>query len=255
MNDFSERFSNHSNSHLLKIIESKGDYQPEAIASAIAVLESRYLTEEEMNAAKAEIADEQFQKDALAKKKISIAKELKDLGDSVIETIHPVKTTPPTGDNLIKVTVVIFSLLFLYLLNYDIGFIKFMFTDHYVKWDLSTVLYLLPFPWIPIAIVLFYKHNKAGWILLMIYISYSLACAIIFQLSYLLSSPSTIPVLDNLFPKVSPVTIIATFLFYGGSLVLICKVSIREVYSIDKKSVLITIATGALLAALNIYLV
>ncbi|MDQ3111280.1 MAG: hypothetical protein M3R17_15430 [Bacteroidota bacterium] len=254
MNNFSERFNKHSNSHLLKIIESKGEYQLEAISAAITVLENRHLTEEEMNAAKADLAHEQFQKNAFSQKKINIANELKDLGDSVIETIHPVKKTPPTADKLIKVTVVIFGLLFLYTLNYEFGFIKFMFTDHYVKWDLSTVLYLLPLLWVPIATVLFYKHKKAGWILLMIYTSYSLVCALILQLSDLFRSLSTIPVLDDLLPKVSPLTVIATFLFFGGSLLLICKANIREVYSIDKKLMFKTIAFGAVLAALHIYL-
>jgi hypothetical protein len=72
MSDFAERFRNHSNSHLLKIVESKGEYQPEAIEAAKNVLESRQLTEQEMQTAKAEIANEQLEKKESFKRKFRL---------------------------------------------------------------------------------------------------------------------------------------------------------------------------------------
>mgnify|MGYP000580745891 CR=1 FL=1 len=88
MSDFEERFKNHSNSHLFKIIESKGQYQPEAIDAAKNILTSRQLTEEEIEKAKAEIATEQREKDALKQKRIKITNKVNESISSVVETIH-----------------------------------------------------------------------------------------------------------------------------------------------------------------------
>ncbi len=69
MEDFIETYKTYSNSVLLKVIENPKDYQLLAVEAAKKVLESRQLTKEDIDAAKAEIAiEEQKRKKAIDKK-------------------------------------------------------------------------------------------------------------------------------------------------------------------------------------------
>lgn len=247
MSDFAERFKNHSNSHLLKIIESKGEYQPEAIDAAKTIFERRQLTEDEIQLAKAEIANEQREKDALHQKKIKIANELKDFGSSVVETIDPLQTAPPSATKIIRVITLIFGLFYLYTLSEEYGFIKFMLTDIYAEWDVPTVVSLLPLVWVPVSLVLFYMRKRIGWILLAIFIGYSILNALL-MIYAALTQKST--VLDNIFLPLSPVRGIALLVFFCGVLWLICKANTREVYGIAKKEIVSTITIGMALTAL-----
>jgi hypothetical protein len=250
MSDFEDRFKNHSNSHLLKIIDSKGEYQPEAIGAANHILASRQLTEEEIQIAKAEIANEQREKDAQLQKKIKIKNELKDFGASVVETIDPLQTAPPSATKIIKVICLILGLLFLYNIYEESGFIKFMLTDIYAKWDIPTVVSLLPLVWVPVSIILFYKRKRIGWILLAIFISYSIINSSIAVYMAFTHQPTP---LDNVFLPLSPVRSIALLIFFSGILWLICKPNTREVYGIEKREIVTTIATGMVLTALAVF--
>jgi hypothetical protein len=246
MNDFIERFNKHDNSHLLKIAESKGEYQPEAVEAAKNILASRRLTALEMETARTEIANEQLEKDRLAQKKIELKNELKDLGTSVADTINPVQEGEPTANKIIKTTTVIFSFLFLYMLYRDYNFLKFVITDANAKWDLSVLTCVLPLVWVPLATFLFYKHLKAGWILLAAYNVYSLTTTIMLIFMELVRQPSSIPMLEHLFPPTSIATFVITLVFFGGSIWLISKSNIREVYRIDGKAMRTTIVITAI---------
>lgn len=254
MNNFTARFNKHSNSHLLKIIESKGEYQPEAIVAAKKILESRQLTEEEIGIAKVELANEKEEREAIIQKRINITNELKDFGTSVVDTINPVQETPPTVNKTILITSIVFGVISIYRIVNESGFLKFMFTNSNATWDLGMMFYFLPLLWIPSATVLFYMRKKAGWILLTAFITYSTISALFLTYTELNREPYLIPAFENLFPAISPTVIISTLLFFGGMLALLCKTSIRETYQIDKKAMLRIISISSVFFALFFYL-
>lgn len=251
MSDFAERFKNHSNSHLLKIAESKGEYQHEAVETAKSILESRRLTKQEMDAAKAEIVNERLKKDQAKQKKIHIQNQVKEFGASVADNLNPVQDTPPAEKRIIIAITIIFSLIFFYQLPEGYEFIKFMLNDLSAKWDYTVVVSLLPLIWLPAGTILFYKRKKAGWALLTIYSSYSLATVVaVLIMDY--SRPS-IPALDNLFPSISLATVATVILFFGGILWVMCKKTTREIFQIEQKTMYSIITVSFLTTLLFFY--
>jgi hypothetical protein len=67
--------------------------------------------------------------------------------------------------------------------------------------------------------------------------------------------PSGIAALESLFPTVSPITYIMTLIFFGGTLRLICKENIRNIYKISKQTMLVTIGLTIAVNVIFIYLI
>ena len=136
---------------------------------------------------------------------------------------------------------IVFGGLFLFQVYKKFGMLSFMFTDIKAKWDFSMILYFFPLLIIPIAVLFFYKRKKIGWTLMAIYLSYAAISAILLFLLTLNTRPSVIPALNKMFPPMSTIAPLLALLFFGGILWFICNEKIREVYHIDKRTMVITI--------------
>ena len=144
MNDFNEKYNSYNNSELLKIIDCPNDYQPLAVQTAKDILESRHLTDQEIEIAKKEIAAQQQQKEEQNQKKKDIENKVKGWGTNFIDAINPIQTTIRTTDKTILITSIVLGLLTIKKYYQKFGSIKWMLTDSESHWDLSTLIYFFP---------------------------------------------------------------------------------------------------------------
>lgn len=116
------------------------------------------------------------------------------------------------------------------------------------KFDSSSFFYFLPFVIIPVASVTFWMKKTIGWMLLTFFIIYS-EIGVIWSLFQSFNYQPTGTSLDNLFPRPSPIVYVIQMLFLTGTLYIISKVNVREVFKINRQrlaatffmSVLVTI--------------
>lgn len=88
MSTFQNRYQNHSNRKLVEIIDSPpGHYQGEALKAARAVLAERQVSEAEIQAIRAEIADEAHAK---AQKAAEQVQKREAIANKVHQTLEPV---------------------------------------------------------------------------------------------------------------------------------------------------------------------
>ncbi len=237
MTAFTERYNTYSNAQLLKILERPGEYQPLAVATAKEILKERQLSEEDLSAAKAELETEARIKEAQLLKKKEVREKLKKAGASLADTLNPVADEKPAAHKTITIISIGLTGLFLYQLA---GVGDFLPSGIYAKWDLKVVAIFLPSLVLLVTIPLFYKRKKAGWILLAAYLCVSFLGAVWLVYLALTWQPSAIPALDALFPPPSVSTSIFSLLFYGVPLLGICRMNIRELYHVDKKTMVNT---------------
>lgn len=133
MNDFTEKFKTYSNTDLLKIIQNPDDYQPLAVETAKTIFTSRQLSEEDIENAKAELESQRQDKEIQTQKKKDLENKVKNIADSLLETLNPIYTDTPTTDKIIKIICIVFGGLFLFQVYTEFGMLSFMFTDSGAK--------------------------------------------------------------------------------------------------------------------------
>ena len=122
-----------------------------------------------------------------------------------------------------------------------------MLTDDTGDWNLSMVEYFLPLILLPTSTILFWLRKKSGWILMASYLTYSAISTLGLTIMTWNMQPSGIPALDNLFPQTSPITLIMTTLFFGGTLWVLTKNEIKEQYKVNKQTMVTTIGIVSVL--------
>lgn len=250
--DFSEKFKTYSNANLLRVIENPDDYQPQAIETAKNIFADRQLSETEIKIAKDELEVERQEKLRKEQQIQAVEDKVKNIGKSVFDQINPIQKKTPTPEKTIKIISILFGGLFLFQLYKEFGMLRFMFTDSYAEWDFSMVLYFLPLIIIPTATILFYMRKKTGWLILTIFLAYSAVSAIGQFFLTIKMKPSGISALDDIFPQVSPITYILSFLFFGGIIWAISREKIRTIYSISKRTMILTISIVTLIVAFGV---
>jgi hypothetical protein len=114
------------------------------------------------------------------------------------------------------------------------------------KFPFESMTYLLPLTLLLVATIAFWKRKKIGWILLTIFLTYSAVNAIWLLFQSYNWRPSGYGVLDNLFPEPSPAIYITKLLFVAGTLYVLSKKDMREVFSIDNQKMVTTIGITGL---------
>lgn len=251
--DFTKTFKDYSNTDLLKIIHNPNEYQSQAVDTAKTIFASRELSEEELEVAKAELLIQQEDKEVKGQKINNIENKMKNIGASLLNNVNPIQTETVTAEKLIKIISIVFCGLFIFKFYKEFGMISFMFTDSGAKWDFSMILYFLPFVIIPIATFLFFKRKKIGWTLLAVFLTYSAISSFELFILAINMKSSGVPALDSIFPQTSPITHILALAFWGGILWTISKINIREIYTVDRKYMLLTIGIVGTLTVLTTY--
>lgn len=253
MTEFTERYKNLSNYELLEILTNSQTFQSLAVETAKKEIESRNLSEAEINKAKLEIESKQQEKQKTTEKRKQKEDKIKETAFTFFDTITPIQNGIQTPEKIIKLTTLIFGGISIYRIFKEFGMLRYLLTESIGKWDLSMIEYFFPLIILPLATILFWKRKKIGWILLSIFLTYSAVNAIGLFFINLGRQPSEINVLNSIFSTVSPIAYLITLLFFGGTLWLICKANIRDVFQITKKTMLQIIGFAILINAVFIY--
>ncbi len=252
MNKFIERYKTISNSDLLRVIENKSDYQPEAVEAAKTEINQRNLSDKEMIEAKSELEIELQEGINKIEKRSKVEQKIKSFGTLFFDLINPIQKSAPTPEKLIKLITIVFGLIVVVNWYNEFGFVKFMLTEETGRWDLSMVEYFIPLITLPVAVILFGFRKKSGWILIAAYLTYSAISAFGLIIKTWNKEPGGISVLDSLFPQISTTTQILTTLFFVATLWVLTKKEITEYYNINRQTIIITIGIAAALTVLFI---
>jgi len=252
MTDFSEKYKTLSNTELFKIIERKKDYQVLAVEAAQNEINKRNLSAVDLQNSKTEIENEQKEKNVILKKKKDKEEKLIQIGTTFFDTINPLQKGIQTPEKLIRLITIIFAGLSIIQFFREFGMISFMFTSSSAEWEFSMILYFMPLIIIPLTTILFWKRKKIGWIFLTLFLTYSATSSAGLFLTSLNTDYSTPSIFDDLFPQMIPTDYLFILLFYAGTLWVICKKDIRDIYTINEKSMFTSIAFSVVATGLFI---
>lgn len=244
---FSDYYKTITHTELLAILDNPGDYQPAAIEAARAEQERRQLSESDIREARQPLVEKVQRKEAEREKIKAVEEKLKAVGTSFFDTINPVQQGIPTTEKMIRRITIVFGAIFLYQLISD-------FREHiayisdFSSYPFVTVIYLFSLVLLPVALLFFWKRKQLGWILLTIYLSFTVVSVLWFMFLTFTRKHSGYVVLES-FYQAPPLTVfIIQLLFFVGALYVLCRKDIRELYSITDQKMAATISITALIS-------
>jgi hypothetical protein len=243
-NNFRALYKTWTNDKLLDIIDNQHEYQPSAVEAARHELDSRQLSVEQLDAAKTTQTERQKQKEGKQRRAKEVDNKIKSIGLSLADILNPIQKEGDNTDKIIKLVSLFLGGLFLYRIYTEFGLLKFMFTDSSAKWDFTMVFYFLPLIILPTAGLLMWLRKTFGWTLTTFFFSYTAVGAIPLFLLTLNRHPTGNEALDTLFPVVSPLVHVGTFILFGSATWVMTKDNIRDVYKVDKQAMTISIGLG-----------
>lgn len=226
MSEFKEKYRTLSDAALMRILQQESEYLPEAIAAAREELASRNLDEAQRREAHNQIQTIQQRAQQQEEKITWLKNNVKESAAYVLEAVAPVNVTAAVLDKQIRL--VACALLVPWMFQIPSVVSLFQYGDTY-QWDSSVVQMLVPFVWLPIATVLFWRKKQIGWILLMIFLVYSgTICFWNIIISLLRDYAIFMPPVSYYFIS------LAYWLFWVGAGWFIMRPPVRDRYAIDK---------------------
>jgi hypothetical protein len=244
LTDFQQQYKNISNSDLLYILINPQDYQPLSIKAAQQEFNDRQLSDKEIQDAKEILQEIRIIKEKQSQKIKLIENKINTARNTFFDTINPIQTGIPAIEKTIRLILIVFSALFVYGVVHDYRTLIFSVKD-FPRWPLSNSLIILPIVILPLGIFGFWKKQRFGWFLLAIFVTFSIVGAL-----WILLQPVTWFGSRIFFSRPSPFTYIIVLLFFLGTLYVICKKDMREIFSISKKKMEKTIAITAVISLL-----
>jgi hypothetical protein len=247
MNQFSERMSKLSNEDLLRVLEQKTDYQPEAILAAEYELGKRNLSETEIKEIKAEKNTEnEINKKVYVKTK-DTKNTINNISAEISDTLNPLsRETFRKNLTAVSIIIVIYSA---YILINDYDVLKNIGFNgiSYLSIEPLTTLTLLLISGIQI-----WREKKSGWIIL----TGLLTCySIVYLLFQIFAIVMWITGVMKPFAHDNDIRftfkligIIAFWLYFN-------KKEFREFFKINKKTRIITYVTSGIFVAFVIGLI
>ena len=245
-NDFSDYYKTISNTELLTILDNPSEYQPLAIEAAKKEFTNRQLSDTEIKIAKETLLAKQLEKEKKIVKIKAIEAKVKNASNTFVDTLNPIQTGTPNTDKLIRIITFVFGGLFLYQVISDFRMLSLMLKD-IARFDISSFFYFFPFVILPIATLTFWRKKTFGWILLVFFVTYSAVGIFWMFIESFNRRSSGLTGFDNLFPRPSPITYVIQLLFFGGTLYVLCKPNIKEVFKIETPKMIATIIISGLL--------
>lgn len=183
------------------------------------------------------------------KKVTGIRKSIKKLGSQISNDINPLIVKP--HDRNIKILCIGIGMIFLYSLYTDFNLLVFMLSDKQAVWTFYIILYFLPLIYLPITIYFFFKKSKAGWILLSVWLTYTILTIIhsfIVETYYIeYSNDGILSLIDDLYPRKGLPIYLVSILLYGLVTYYINTKPVKSIFNISKNrqilSVIYTIIT------------
>lgn len=237
---FTQYYKTISNIELLAILDNTSDYQPLAVEAAKLEYDNRQLSDSDIQDARQVLANKQKEKDRQLEKIRTVENKIRTTGYSFIETINPIQSGMPSTEKTIRFISVVFAVIFLYQFVTDFGSYIIYIKD-IPRFPFESLIFLLPQILLLIAVITFWKRITFGWILLTAFVSLSAFATTMILYQSLTWKPSGFGGLENIFPRPSPITYASQTLFLLGTIYVLCKSNIRNVYSINNQKMASTI--------------
>lgn len=223
------------------IIAESDRYDPIAVETAKNEIESRELSQQDLDQAQSQINDQKEIKKLEIEKRKRQEDKLKQSAATFFETINPIQSGIQTPEKIIRLTTLIFAGKWIYGIFNEFRLHLLMLTVDLENWDLSMVEYFFPLILLPLATILFWKRKKIGWGLMVVFLTYSATTTIgLFFMN--LSRPSGLGTLGTVVLGRAPsAPYILALLFFGTTLWLICKESVRHMYKISLSTMFLAI--------------
>ena len=218
MKEFTERFKSKTDAELLNIIENSENYRPLAVEAAKAEIESRNLSDDE-------ISDIE-------------GKEQRSILSKATGATKQTSMSEGSANRIIKSIAILFTLIWLYYTHSQSLIIQYVFSRDEVNWDLHLIQILIPILYPPVMVFLFWKKQKAGWVLQAICLTY-----ICFSIVYLIFTSFLRLPYGFRMPDAAYVLPIILWL---AILRTICLKGIRNVFGIDRRIMYLTIGVTIL---------
>lgn len=248
MSQFTEKFTAYSNTDLLRIIEMPQKYQPEAVETAITILNSRELSPQEYENAKTELASEILTEQSEIEKKQLFDDKVTTVTSSVSGLFNPLQKSDSFTDKGINLIAGCSVFLFVYYLYNGFNYFSHLLGSGGGGYTVFTsVFYLIDFIYFPIGALLLYKRKKAGWILIL-YFSISSIIGNIIQLKWKISYLTEGEGASGL--SYSPIINIIFILLFISWFWFLSKGQVLKKYAITNKMLLFTIIISLALALL-----
>lgn len=244
--NFTALYETISNAELLNILENPDDFQPLAVEAASTELKKRNLSDTEIEAAKEILKTKVLEKERQKENLKKIETTFLSTGQTLLDTLNPVQDGPQNIEKTIRFIVIAFALFFLYNLLSNWEFVD-MYIRDFSYSPLGSLFVLFPFIILPISLPLFWNRKKLGWLLLVIFLSYSITGEILGLLQSLSWRPSGIQSLDAILTKPSPLKNIIHLAVFLGILYTFCRAVLRDIYKIDKNKMITTIVLTSIL--------
>jgi hypothetical protein len=243
--NFSEYYKTITDTELLNILDNPEDYQPLAVDAAKNEFTNRRLSDTEIQEARQQLITKQSQKEKEREIIKVVEAKIKTAGHNFSDTINPIQSGIPSAERIIRFIVIIFGGIFLYQLITDLR-THWAYVGDFKRFPMATSFYLLPQILLPVAIIAFWKRKTFGWTLLTIFLTFSAVGAILVLVQLFSWRSSGSDVLDSLFPRPSATTYIFQLLFLTGTIYMLCKTTIRNVFSVSKQKMSATIIIAGL---------
>ena len=244
LKQFSDYYKTITNAELLDILENPNDYQPLALEAAKIEFGNRNLSDTEMAEAKEFLIEMKFEEWSKKEKRKDFENKTKLIALDFAEIARPTNIPIRSTDKIIKSISLVYAIIFISnVIN------EWRYTFRYAKrFRIENIIYLEPLLVLLLATFFFWQKVSVGWRLLMLYAVYTLAgnlWAIASVFKYYFGQSSFVGYAKNFI-----VTLIFQFLLFGGTILIICRQDIREVFKIDKKRMISSIAFSIILSLL-----
>lgn len=250
--DFADRYQKMSNAQLLELLQNPAHYQLEAFLVAKAEFAARQLSDSDIEEAKQALLSKKLQKEKQDEKLDATKAKLLDAGNSLYDTVNPVQSTAPTAEKLIRLVSLVFAVLVVFKIVTNANqFYGLLTGDSYGSFGYTIILF--PVLVQITAIVFFWMRKHIGWILLAAFCSYSLV-----QQLYALYLSITLQFgydgFSQFFPSPPPAAFIISIIFYAGTLLVMKRPDVMEIFKMDKQGKQSAIVLGALVGAFSTFL-
>jgi len=253
-NNFSEYYKTVSNAELLTILDNPTGYQEAAIEAAKKEFLDRNLSDHDIKEARQVLFEKHVQKIKQREKAKAVENKIKKTGQTLFDNINPFHPGISSAEKNIRIIVISFSVLFLYLFTSEFKNIL-LYIKYFSESPLDSSIYLLPHLLLPVATLMFWKRKRIGWILLAAFVVFSVVLTFAMLIQSFQWSPSGSAAFDNLFPRPSTTSFIIPLILFIGTLYALCKTITREAFSIDNQKMYASIIIAGLVTLVLLYVV
>lgn len=238
-----EAYAKFSNEELFRILENKANYTPIAIEVAEAEIINRNIAESELLSIKEKIETEQLELDNKKQELQRAKNNVKKTANSLLSYLNPIQNEILTVNKLINLVCIVLCFSLFYEGVKFFSLFPFIFEENQGI-DFYFIFSCLLFLFLLLSLFKFWRHKQIGWILLSLF--YSITCTIIAWniIETFIESISGSKKEKFYFFQKSIAQILFQIVFAFGTLSILLKKDVREVYKISNQRAVLFLVMG-----------